>query len=110
MAKKEGPSPRGARAGRLPRGSAARNDEGERTERLQPNKNREAQVARTGGRKLFDKARRKVFLEWFAATPTSRSRRKAGHYKTPFKHREVRCVAADWDRALQQGMRGSRRS
>jgi|GEM_PF-1397836 len=36
--------------------------------RLQPNKHREAQVARTGGRKLFNRARKKIFLEWFAAT------------------------------------------
>ena len=36
--------------------------------RVHPNKHREAQVARTGGRKLFNRARKKAFLEWFAAT------------------------------------------
>jgi hypothetical protein len=36
--------------------------------RVTPNKNRLLQVRRVGKRKLFDKARKEVFLEWFAAT------------------------------------------
>ena len=36
--------------------------------RISPNKNRLLQVRRAGKRKLFDKARKEVFLEWFAAT------------------------------------------
>jgi AcrR family transcriptional regulator len=46
------------------------------------------QVRRTGSRKLFDKARKEVFLEWFAATcNASLSAAKAGVcYQTVFKH------------------------
>ena len=36
--------------------------------RVHPNKHRELQVARTGGRKLFNRARKRTFLQWFAAT------------------------------------------
>src|SRR3569623_1256795 len=36
--------------------------------RVTPNKNRLDQVRRTGKRKLFDRARKEVFLEWFAGT------------------------------------------
>jgi hypothetical protein len=36
--------------------------------RLQANKNRALQVARTGGRKLFDEEAKAVFHEWFGAT------------------------------------------
>ena len=36
--------------------------------RVTPNKHRLVQVRRAGTRKLFDKARKEVFLEWLAAT------------------------------------------
>ena len=36
--------------------------------RISPNKNRLLQVRRAGKRKLFDRKRKEVFLEWFAAT------------------------------------------
>lgn len=36
--------------------------------RVTPNKNRRVQVRRVGKRKLFDKARKESFLEWFAGT------------------------------------------
>ena len=74
-------------------------------ERIVPNKGRKLQVAPTE-RKLFDKARRKVFLEWFAATcNVSLSARQAGiHYRTAFRHRmDDPVFARDWDRALAQG-------
>src|SRR4051794_6568722 len=35
---------------------------------VRPGKHRDMQVARVGKRKLFDRTRRKTFLEWFAAT------------------------------------------
>jgi hypothetical protein len=56
--------------------------------RVTPNKNRIVQVRRTGGRKLFDKARKEVFLEWFAATcNVALSAGKAGVCdKTVYKH------------------------
>ena len=56
--------------------------------KITPNKNRIVQVRRTGSRKLFDKARKEVFLEWFAATcNASLSAAKAGVcYQTVFKH------------------------
>src|SRR5689334_16731607 len=56
--------------------------------KIAPNKNRIVQVRRTGSRKLFDKARKEVFLEWFAATcNASLSAAKAGvRYQTVFKH------------------------
>ncbi len=80
-------------------------DEGR--ERLRPAKHRDAQVARTGGRKLFDKKRRKVFLEWFAATANvTLSAEKAGvNYRTAFKHRmNDERFAEAWDRAAEQGV------
>ena len=53
-----------------------------------PNKNRLIQVRRTGSRKLFDKKRKEVWLEWFAATcNASLSAEMAGVcYQTVFKH------------------------
>lgn len=36
--------------------------------RVAPNKNRIVQVRRAGKRRLFDRRRKEVFLEWFAAT------------------------------------------
>ncbi|WP_158274576.1 hypothetical protein [Sphingosinicella humi] len=88
-----------------PRGSAARNDD--EGERVVPGKNRPLQVARTGGRKLFDEARRSLFLEWFAATCNVKlSAERAGvNYKTVFKHRmNDERFAEAWDRALEQGV------
>jgi hypothetical protein len=56
--------------------------------RICAGKNRVVQVARAGSRKLFDKDRREVFLEWFAATCNLRlSAGKAGVVdKTIYKH------------------------
>jgi hypothetical protein len=95
----------------LPRAfdEGARNDDGEMSEgleRLHPNKHRLVQVARTGGRRLFDAAAKAVFLEWFAATCNlAWSAEQAGfNYKTVLRHRMNDSVfAADWDRALGQG-------
>jgi hypothetical protein len=55
---------------------------------VSPNKNRIVQVRRAGARKLFDRGRKEVFLEWFAATCNLRlSAGKAGVCdKTVFKH------------------------
>jgi hypothetical protein len=36
--------------------------------RIRPNKGRVLQAARTGGRKLFGRARKETFLQWFAMT------------------------------------------
>jgi hypothetical protein len=70
-------------------------------------KNRDMQVARKGKRKLFDKARRKVFLKWLAATGNVLfSAAKAGVcHQTVWKHRlkDPRFVEA-MDRALDQGV------
>jgi hypothetical protein len=57
--------------------------------RVQPNKHRAVQLARTGGRKLFDEAAQAVFLEWFAATCNFVwSAERAGfNYKTVMRHR-----------------------
>jgi len=80
---------------------------GDEFERVQANKHREVQVARTGGRKLFDRERRAVFLEWFAATcNVSMSAERAGiNYKTAFRHRMNDAdFAADWDRAAEQAI------
>lgn len=41
---------------------------GEVAIRLGAGRNRQLQVARTGGRKLFGKERKEAFLQWFAAT------------------------------------------
>ena len=75
-------------------------------ERIQPNKNRVVQVARTGGRKLFDEAGKQDFLEWFAATcNASWSAELAGfNYKTVCRHRLTdERFAEAWDRAVRQG-------
>ncbi|HEY0314260.1 MAG TPA: hypothetical protein VGC56_17435 [Allosphingosinicella sp.] len=69
-------------------------------------KHRDMQVARVGKRKLFDKKRRKVFLEWFAATGNCVfSAAKAGvSAKTVWKHRvkDARFREA-FDVAMEQG-------
>ncbi len=74
--------------------------------RVTPNKNRLVQVRRAGGRKLFDRARRETFLEWFAATCNVRlAAEKAGIcYSAVFRHRMKDDTFAEaWDRALAQG-------
>jgi hypothetical protein len=55
---------------------------------ITPNKNRLLQVRRTAGRKLFDRAAKETFLEWFAATCNVRlSAAKTGVCeKTIYKH------------------------
>lgn len=74
-------------------------------ERIQPNKHRKVQVARTGGRKLFRGKAQQLFLEWFAATcNVSLSAEKAGfNYKTVLRHRmnDPR-FAEGWQRAVEQ--------
>lgn len=55
---------------------------------------------------MFDRARKDVFLEWFAATCNAvLSAEKAGvAYQTPFKHRmKDPEFEAEWDAALAQG-------
>jgi hypothetical protein len=77
---------------------------GEGVPRMIPNKHRALQVAPTS-RKLFDKAGRKVFLEWFAGTGNlSLSARKAGfHYRTVLRHRaEDAKFREEFDLALDQ--------
>ena len=56
--------------------------------RIQRNRNRPLQIARTGRRKLFNKERRKIFLEWFGATCNMGwAAEKAGvNYKTVSRH------------------------
>lgn len=103
--KKEGETPRGSRAGRLPRRSAPRNDGANCEGRVQPNKHRTLQLTQSR-RKLFGRAAKQDFLEWFAATANlGWSARQAGfNYKTVLRHRMNDPVfAADYDRALEQG-------
>jgi hypothetical protein len=98
-------TPRGSQACRLPLRSAARNDAIE-GDRVQPNKHRKAQLTQPGKRKLFGRAAKRDFLEWFAATANlGWSARQAGfNYKTVLKHRmKDPAFAADYDRALEQG-------
>ena len=74
--------------------------------RVQANKHRKIQLARTGGRKLFNKAAQRVFLEWFAATCNVKwSAEMAGfNYKTVLRHRMNDAHFAEgWDRAVRQG-------
>lgn len=73
---------------------------------VNPGKNRIAQVARPSPRKLFDSTRRRVFLDWFAATcNVCLSAEKAGvNYRTVYKHRRKDSAFAEaWDEALAQG-------
>lgn len=75
-------------------------------DRLCGGKNRKAQVARAGKRKLFDAKAKAIFLEWFAATcNVCLSAAKAGvAYQTVFKHRmKDEAFAEAWDRCLAQG-------
>ncbi len=74
--------------------------------RVQPNKHRKVQLTQPGRRKLFGRAARQDFLEWFAATANlGWSARQAGfNYKTVLKHRMKDPVFAEaYDRALEQG-------
>lgn len=74
--------------------------------KIQPSKNRLQQFARAAQRKLFDATRRRVFLDWFAATcNVCLSAEKAGVcYKTVYKHRRKDAAFAEaWDEALAQG-------
>lgn len=74
--------------------------------RIQAGKHRLVQVARLGGRKLFDAAAKAVFLEWFAATCNlAWAAERAGfNYKTVLRHRMTDAhFAEDWDRAVRQG-------
>jgi hypothetical protein len=88
---------------RLPRAAGGARNDGTG---VRPGKNRLVQVARSGKRKLFDAARRAVFLEWLAATcNVVLSAEKAGVcYQTPFKHRmKDAAFEAEWDEAIRQG-------
>lgn len=74
--------------------------------RIASAKNRRVQIVPVGGRKLFDKAAKTVFLEWFAATCNVKfSAAKAGvAYQTVFKHRmKDEAFAEAWGRCLAQG-------
>lgn len=97
----EGESPEGAaEGGQAPAGAAPG------AGRIQANRHRVVQIARTGGRKLFDEAAQAEFLEWFAATCNlAWSAEMAGfNYKTVLRHRmNDPAFAADFDRALAQG-------
>jgi hypothetical protein len=76
------------------------------TTRIASARNRRVQIAQVGARKLFDKAAKTVFLEWFAATCNIKlAAAKAGvAYQTVFKHRmSDAAFAAAWDRCLAQG-------
>lgn len=73
--------------------------------RIQPNKHRKVQLTRSR-RKLFGRAAKQDFLEWFAATANlGWSARQAGfNYKTVLRHRMNDAVFAEaYDRALRQG-------
>jgi hypothetical protein len=74
---------------------------------VRPSKYRDMQVGRVGKRKLFDRKRRKVFLEWFAATGNCVfAAAKAGVVaQTVWKHRMKDADFAEaFDRALDQGV------
>ena len=73
--------------------------------RVQASKHRTLQLTRSR-RKLFGRAAKQDFLEWFAATANlGWSARQAGfNYKTVLKHRMKDPVFAEaYDRALEQG-------
>ena len=79
---------------------------GQAAGRVQASKHRVVQLTQPGKRKLFGKAARQDFLEWFAATANlGWSARQAGfNYKTVLKHRMNDPVFAEaYDRALEQG-------
>ena len=66
--------------------------------------NRRLQMTKRGWNR-FDAAKRKVFLEWFAATANAKeaARRAGAAYSTVYNHRmnDARFAEA-WDRALEQ--------
>jgi hypothetical protein len=73
--------------------------------RIQPNKHRKLQLTQSR-RKLFGRAAKQDFLEWFAATANlGWSARQAGfNYKTVLRHRMKDPLFAEaYDRALRQG-------
>src|SRR5438046_3338750 len=78
---------------------------GEELSDYQAGCNRRVQVTKRGWNR-FDRAKKKVFLKWFAATANAAaSARRAGvGYSTVFDHRmdDARFAEA-WDRALEQG-------
>lgn len=88
------------------RGPGQADEGGDGEGRIQANRHRDIQVARSGGRKLFDPAAKTVFLEWFAATCNlAWAAEMAGfNYKTVLRHRmNDPDFAADFDRAMAQG-------
>lgn len=75
--------------------------------RIVAGRNREAQVRRNGGRRLFDDEAKLVFLEWFAATCNAgwAAERAGFNYKTVWKHRMNDPVFSDdYDRAEEQAL------
>ncbi|HKR25312.1 MAG TPA: hypothetical protein VJS15_08645 [Allosphingosinicella sp.] len=111
MAEDEGLGDEGAGDGDPPSHEASASaeaaaDESADPERIVSNKHRRLQVARTGGRKLFDEAAQAEFLEWFAATCNfAWSAEEAGfNYKTVMRHRmnDPR-FREGCERALEQG-------
>lgn len=73
--------------------------------RIGRNKGRAMQAQPQGRRKLFDRASKKVFLDWFAGTANlSWAARKAGvHYRTVLRHRMNDPVfRAEYDEAEAQ--------
>lgn len=107
--KKECPSTGSGRTGRRP--STLRSNSGEPAlgtnegGRIHANKHRKLQLTQSK-RKLFGRAAKADFLEWFAATANlGWSARQAGfNYKTVLKHRMNDPVFAEaYDRALRQG-------
>lgn len=75
--------------------------------RIQPNRKRMLQVARTEGRKLFGKARKEVFLQWFGLTGNlGIAAEKAGVTRqTVSKHRlSDPEFEADYNRAIELGV------
>jgi hypothetical protein len=66
--------------------------------------NRRVQVTKRGWNR-FDRAKKKIFLKWFAATANAKesARRAGAGYTTVFDHRMADARFAEaWDRALDQ--------
>jgi hypothetical protein len=75
--------------------------------RIHAGRNREIQVVRYPRRKLFDRARKDVFLEWFAATCNMGwSAEKAGvSYKTVSRHiRDDPDFRAEYEESMRAGV------
>ena len=80
-------------------------DLGEDLGDYQAGRNRRAQVTKRGWNR-FDAAKKKIFLQWFAATCNAQeaARRAGVGYSTVFDQRATDPVFAEgWDRALEQG-------